>query len=479
MPLEFGQKQPPDTQNRRKPPPNYSSRRVQWKVFMYVAMFMLVIILMQEAGKPERWEWMWQLQQDGDALKTQPEEGDVDTRLRMPDESQMSDADAHLIIIGGDADPSVVAPGGDHDVKEGLVSAGGQDPVERSRHDAWSRTLKELAEDDRRQFLKGLKAARDQTALPEDEQEAWARIVGLLDESRKKYLNDAFLAVSQDDGGLTGDEKKTWLDVIQRLHADWNDRVKGSLDAMGDEQALNDEQRQTLADVQRILDGIFLDAVRDNTIFRGAAEHDAWFRLLEELNRRDVDELRRSSTGRGGFLQLYRQPTEYRGRLVTVRGQLKLGYHRQSHKNIYGITDYYHFWLVPTGSTSPIKICCLELPDGFPDVRALEAAGEKPTLDEDVEFTGYFFKRWAYRAVDGTRLAPIVLAKAPHWERPAESSASSTELPGPVFWILIIGGSCLLGIGITVAVFRLNSRSVPQKERPEYDQIPSHIDSNT
>lgn len=478
MPLHFGQEQPSDEKSRRRPPPNYSSRRVQWKVFMYVAMFMLVIILMQEARKPERWQWMWQLQKDGGTITGLSREEDIDTRLRVPEGSQESGTRVDSIIIGSDSGPSNVTPGED-DVTGGKIEAtAGRDPAEQSRHDAWSRLLDDLSSDDKTQFLKGLKAARDQTALPEDERKTWSRVVGLLDEGWQQYLNDAFLAVDQDDGGLTDEEKTIWLDVVQRLRVDWDDRVRPSLEAIGGDRTPAEDQRQTLADVQRTLDGVFVDAVRDNTIFPRAAEHDAWFRLLEKLDRRDAEDLRRSSTGRVGFLQLYRQPNVYRGKLVTVQGQVRLGYHRPCHRNIYGITDYYHFWLLPTGATSPIKVCCLEVPDGFPDVKAIEAAGEKPTLAEDVEFTGYFFKRWAYRAVDGTRLAPIVLAKIPRWERQADSAAVSPELPGPAFWIVLVGGCCLLGIGVTAVIFWMNNRSLPQKDRPEHIHIPSHIDSS-
>lgn len=476
MPLDFGQQQPPEPKNRRKPPPNYSSRRVQWKVFMYVAMFMLVIILMQEAGKPERWQWMWQLQGNGETQTAQVEEEDVDTRLRAPDDTQSSGADADSIIIGSDNEPADQAPREDDAAEEELVATTKRDPIEHSRHDAWSRLLKGLPDEDRTQFLRGLKAARGQTTLPEDKRESWSPIVEVLNEGWQEYLNDAFVAVNQDDGGLNDEKKKIWVDVIQRLRVDWDDRTKPSLEAIGGDGPPNEEQQQTLAEVQRTLDDVFLDAIRDNTIFR-SAEHDAWFRMLEELDRRDAEELRQASTGHVGFLQLYRQPNVYRGKLVTVKGQLKLGHHRQSQANIYGITDYYHFWLVPTGSTSPIKICCLEVPEGFPDVKGIEAGGEKPVLAEDAEFTGYFFKRWAYRAVDGTRLAPVVLAKIPQWEPETASPVMATELPSPALWTLIIGGSCLLGIGVTAVIFWLNSRSMPQKERPERIQIPSHIDS--
>jgi len=442
---------------------------------MYVASFMLVIILMQEARKPERWAWMWQLQNDGGSLAARIEEEDVDTRLRMREDSESSRADADLVIIGGNTERSEEVD--ENATEKGLESADGRDPIEHSQHDAWSRLLEELADDDKVQFLKALKAARDQSALPEDEREQWSQVIEVIHEGWQEYLKDALLAVNQDDGGLKVEEKKIWLDVIQRLRVDWDDRIRPSLEALGGDGILAEEQRRSLAEVQQTLDSIFLKGVRDNTVFR-AAEHDAWFRLLERLDRQDAEELRQSSTGRVGFLQLYRQPKEYRGRLVTVQGQLKLGHHRQSQPNIYGITDYYHLWLVPTGATSPIKICCLELPNGFPDVKAIEAAGEKPTLAEDAEVTGYFFKRWAYRAVDGTRLAPVLLAKAPRWEPQAQTSFVSEELPGPTFWIVLIGGSCLLGIAIAVVIFRLSSRSMPQKDRPEQFQIPSQIDSN-
>ncbi|MBC8874986.1 MAG: hypothetical protein H8E44_36655 [Planctomycetes bacterium] len=472
MPLEFGQRQPPEKLGKRRPPPNYSSRRVQWKVFMYVAMIMLVVILMQEAKKAERWEWMWQLQKEGGISTARDKEGDVDTRLREPDKPHIG-TDADLIMIGVDPEQPAVASTGE----EESGKAADRDPAERSRHDAWSRMLESLSSDDRPRFLKGLKAARDKILLPEDDREAWAGIVVLLDQGWQHYLNDAFLAIGQDDGRLNDEEKKVWLDVVEDLRIDWNDRVRPSLDAMGGGEVLTDEQRQAFSDVQHTLDRVFLDAVRDNTVFR-TEEQDAWFRLLEELERRDAEELQQSSIGHVGFLQLYRQPKEYRGQLVTVQGQLRLGYHRQPARNIYGITDYYYFWLKPIGATSPIVVYCLDVPDGFPDVKAIEAAGEKPTLSEDVEFTGYFFKRWAYRAGDGTRLAPVLLAKTPRWERRIESAGLPTDLPGPKLWIVIVGGSCLLGIGIATTIFWLSKRSMPRRDHPESVRIPKHIGTN-
>ena len=41
-----------------RPPPNYQSRGFRLRLMTLFAALVLVLILMQEAGKPERWEWM-------------------------------------------------------------------------------------------------------------------------------------------------------------------------------------------------------------------------------------------------------------------------------------------------------------------------------------------------------------------------------------------------------------------------------------
>ena len=136
--------------------------------------------------------------------------------------------------------------------------------------------------------------------------------------------------------------------------------------------------RKSLDELQRTLDAVFLKAVRDNTVFTDS-EKDAWFRLLEQLQQADGGQLEQESRGEVAFAQLYREPEAYRGQLVTVRGTVRLGYYRQAPRNLYGIDGYYLFWLRPVGSTNPIVVYSLEVPQGFPDVRVLEAQGRKPS----------------------------------------------------------------------------------------------------
>ena len=73
---------------RRKPPPDYTSRRVQYRLLVLVVMFMAVIVAMQEASRPENWHWMWWLsgsqpQAEGGPgfTSVETEEQDIDNRL--------------------------------------------------------------------------------------------------------------------------------------------------------------------------------------------------------------------------------------------------------------------------------------------------------------------------------------------------------------------------------------------------------------
>jgi len=471
MPFDFGQKKPAKSKKRLARPTNYLSRRVQWRVFFLVAMFMLVIVLMKEARDPKNWQWMWELQKSGPVAVKDDAEEPVDTRLRVP--SEPSGETAEAIVIGGRQALSV-AEDETESVEEEMTSPLGDDPLQQCGHDAWSRLIEQFSSEDRVRFLKGLKAARDATALPQDERQDWSRIIGQLEEGWRDYLDQAFLTVAQDDARLTNEERKLWLDIIEQLKANWNDQLKPAFLAMSDDRPLDEGQRQALERVQRTLDGVFLDSVRDNTVFR-PSEKDAWFRLLEDLNRRHEEDLHRSSVGRVGFLQLYRQPREYRGELVTVGGEVRLGYHRQAPQNIYGITSYYIFWLKPSATDSPIVVYCLDVPDGFPDVRAIEDKGKKPVLREDAEFTGYFFKRWAYRAEDGTRLAPLVLAKTPRWQPRQEAIVSPEEMPSATFWIAIVGGTCVFGIAFAVLIYRFSQRSGPRREAFREDRSPKSL----
>ena len=43
----------------RVSPPNYFSRREQYRLLVMCGMLMLVLVMMNEVRKPQMWRWMW------------------------------------------------------------------------------------------------------------------------------------------------------------------------------------------------------------------------------------------------------------------------------------------------------------------------------------------------------------------------------------------------------------------------------------
>jgi hypothetical protein len=103
------------------------------------------------------------------------------------------------------------------------------------------------------------------------------------------------------------------------------------------------------------------------------------------------------------------------------------------------------------GPNSPIVVYSLDLPQGFPPIKDKYADGELTTLNEEVEFTGYFFKRWAYPTEHDIQVAPLLLARAPRWQAPVVSSVDEPSWPTLLGLVAI---SAVLGIGIALVALK-------------------------
>ena len=149
-----------------------------------------------------------------------------------------------------------------------------------------------------------------------------------------------------------------------------------------------------------------LAAIRDDQHFL-VSEKAAWFKLFEQLQNTDSATLSEQSMGPVTFIQLYRQPKEYRAELVSLAGTLRRSEQLPAPRNDLGIESYYRTWLSPNDNPkNPIIVYILVVPEGFP---------EGMVIEEQVELEGFFFKRLHYAATDTVRLAPVVLAKSLRW----------------------------------------------------------------
>lgn len=225
------------------------------------------------------------------------------------------------------------------------------------------------------------------------------------------------------------------------------------------------EPEENPADEEGFFEGVnptLLKEIRDDTPSRGA-EHGPFFNLMEVLARTPDDQLRAASLGETAYVQLFRQPEVYRGKLVTLAGTVARAYQVPMTQNEMGRDHFYQLWLLPKGApTHPIVVYSLDLPEKF-------KLGEK--LNEKVSLTGFFFKRWAYESKGGTMTAPMVLAKNVKWKRPAEG-AGRIDGAKSVGWLTFAVGLSVLGL-LIVSVFasRFAARSAIVRPTADRDAI--------
>jgi hypothetical protein len=189
--------------------------------------------------------------------------------------------------------------------------------------------------------------------------------------------------------------------------------------------------------------------LKDNAVYR-PSEAEVWQRWLEVLGREDQATLEAASLGHVGFVQLFHQTAEFRGRVVTVSGTVRRAFYLVSPPGSGSIQGYWQCWLFAGRvNSSPLVVHTLKMPAHFP---------QGIDINQEVEFTGLVYKRWAYPAADGVRLAPLLLAKQGDWT----PNAPQTQIATPGFPVLagLIMASAVLGMSAVWFVWaRSRSRS--------------------
>ncbi len=200
-----------------------------------------------------------------------------------------------------------------------------------------------------------------------------------------------------------------------------------------------------------------LAKVRDNTIWRGG-EHDAFFHLLEILQQASEEELWTQAQRGVSFVQLFRQPEVYRGRLVHLRGRVRRVVWENAPQNQYGIRRYASLvFQMEDHPMDPTLVYALELPPGFPT--GME-------VNEPAELVGFFYKRKAYLAQDTLRTAPLVLARSLRWH-PAQPAAQTEESP----WQILLWSAVAAAV-VALVVVLVAWKSQPPGARPRVELTP-------
>ncbi|HUY91991.1 MAG TPA: hypothetical protein VMV10_24840 [Pirellulales bacterium] len=210
------------------------------------------------------------------------------------------------------------------------------------------------------------------------------------------------------------------------------------------------------------VDAELLAEVRDDTVFR-SGEADAFYHLLGILAKTDEKSLEQASRGPVTFTQLFTQPKEYRGELVTVEGTLRRNESLRAVKNKYGIERYAKLVIQPKDRAEPLLVYCLEPPAKLP-------FGDD--LNEPIKATGFFYKRQAGMAGDGIRTWPLVLAKTVQSTPPAPAAApAQRDAVSPTLAVVVSIGFALAVVWFVLgrtgrgAKFRIPAAGDPEARR--------------
>ena len=322
--------------------------------------------------------------------------------------------------------------------------------LQTAQLDGWDSVLRSLDRGQRLLLRVVLRNSRRNVALDEAQRSQWEDVLAKLDERWKDYHNRALLLVANDRNQMTDEQKRVCLEVLELSRSTWEEQL-AALAAAADPDEITVGHREQLTQLQRTLDQRALELVEDNRVLR-SVENEAWFRLWERLEQ--VESLSEPAPV-ATYVQLFSQPNEYRGRLVKVRGQARMAYHARAATNPFGINGYYVFAVLPQeGGNNPLIVYCLDAPEGFPKIKDRDVDRGTTSLRDDMEFTGYFFKRWVYQSRGGPNLAPLIIASVSDWK--PRTIVSTPANPPPRFGTiaLVILGLAALAAGFAWWVYR-------------------------
>lgn len=425
-----------------QPPPDFQSRKMQVRLFVLVAACMGVLYLVTEAARPERWGWFF-----GQARPAPPPAApeEIDTRIDDP-ETRQTEPDVVRI-----ADPL-------RGTLDETARLEAKDPVSLALADGWSAFFEQASHDDRDLVALGLKALESRQPLPVERATSWSELLEKIDGFWSAYKTSAIKGLEAppregDPPALSDEEKQKWKDVLDDVEEAWRaDRALLARLAQAEPTAYTDAEREQLRLWQLRWERLSLAAIRDDTVHR-PQETDAWFALFDRLQQTDQAQLDKQDAPSVSFVQMFKETDDFRGKLVRFQGRIMQAKPIKASQNVYGIKQQYLLWIQPDDAPkSPVVVYALAMPKDFPTLDSPNLDGGYTKLREDVVVTGYLFKRWAYRAQEGTQVAPLVVTKSVKWQ-PSPIVTRGNELPSATTFLIWLGACALLGSVVALAIY--------------------------
>ena len=467
------------------PSPDRTSRTIRVKLLMLFAMLIAVMVLMKEAGKPERWEWMGfekpnTIKIEGDvwnsesgSIPADSGQAIVESQPNKPNRSATSAADTSVQSSG----PITISvnqfgPTGETSATQPVVRfdvPGIQPDYPVAAAAFWNSTFRRLNSDQQTILLRLLKNMRHGQVLAADQQPSAQQIVRWLQSHREQFHQTLF-----DELALTADgtpEKTRLANEMYESQEIWEKKIAPAMEAASHGDDFTMAQSQAVWRLQRVLDPLLYQQVQDRTSLGWKGDSAAWIRIWEKVTSDELPTYKPVSR-----IELMGQPKVYRGEPVTVGGWVRLARKKTlGPESELGLSHYYILWVRPQETTlGPFCIYTMTLPEGFPTVT--ETFSE---VNENVRVNGYSFKVRNYIA-DGSSVSecPVIISRGLAEVKTPEFSSVNRWQPSrstlTITFILIP----LLAIGMAWLAFRNSKtrRYMPSKNsRQKIDQSLSSL----
>ena len=189
----------------------------------------------------------------------------------------------------------------------------------------------------------------------------------------------------------------------------------------------------------------WLAEVQDDTVGIRQNEADAYYRILAKVQSTSQSELLSHAEHEALFVNLITSPEKYRGRPVTITGEVRKLFEIPHPENDYGLTRLYEAWICTAESgENPYRVVCSSIP---PEIKPQDSSRA------DVIVTGCFFKREGYLTQDGRlHVAPTVLAHRISLYIPPQSPPPVEDVVPWMVGVISVIGLAMLATVIGYAV---------------------------
>jgi len=424
------------------------------KMITLIAMLVMVLYAMKEAGKPENWAWMGFLEQPTNTSKELSEHQNENKTLK---------AKAQTPPISDHTNPATTATTAPTDTPPTrlnspvirLAQTTSPSPLTTSQQQAglpaesaqfWTSFFNNLETTEQIEWmdlLETLSGDRLPNQLPANQTQT--KLITLATK-RKEAFNNTILDRISSLPHASEKRSQVSQDHIES-NKFWQQQILPALTALKAAEDITLRQQQSVGRLLNHLDTDALNLVRDKTAIGWTGDSVAWKRCWNRIHQ--------SQLGAPTYvtrIQLTGQPREYRGRAITVNGFVRSIETRRAKPNS-SITDnladheqqhYYILWVQPADSSAgPYCVYCLNPPEQLPRTQA-----ELEDYQWLAKISGIFFKNRSYQATDRVRYSPLILADSFEMKPPATDHPVLKQKLSPQLMAGLLAMIPLIAVGI-------------------------------